>query len=98
SIFGTGIAGIGRRMGAATSLGSSGQIRAVGATAESQRADYSEGSVLAEAEARFAAACSSEGCFELASVLMRRRVDKIDIISRMLSIMEKTVWGSAVGR
>ena len=85
-------------MGTATSLGSSGQIRAVGAPVAGQRADHSEGSVFAEAEARFAAACSSEGGFELASGLGRRRVDRIDIISRMLSIMEKTVCGSAVGK
>jgi len=70
----------------------------MGATVESERADYSEGSVFAEAEARFAAACASEGGFELASDFGRRRVARIDIISRMLSRMEKTVCGSAVGR
>jgi hypothetical protein len=91
SFFGTGIAGISRRMGAATSFGGSGQIRAVGPTIASQRTDHSEGSVLAEAEARFAAACSSEGGLELASDRARRRVERIDIISRMLSMMEKTV-------
>jgi len=70
----------------------------LGASVESQRADYSAGSVLAEAEARFAPDCASEGCFELASNgRARRRLAKTASISRISWRMRTTNGGPASG-
>jgi hypothetical protein len=74
--IGTGTGGDSGTVGTTAPTRSGRKIRAVGPAVKSERADYSEGSVLAEEEARFAADCVSEDDLELASGFERKRAAK----------------------